>query len=106
MQDKLDAELKRIDNFIDNITELADGDGVVTSDEQALLDEIFEVLGDYRQLLFDVMDDGVISEDERKQIKNFQDTTLNLINSQALKDGIISEDEEKIIDSLFSFLNE
>ncbi len=105
MRNKLEIELKKIDNFIDSVQEIAIRDGKITKDEKSILDEIFKEIAEYRQLIFDVLEDNVITPEEEKKIKGFQERTLNLINSKALRDGIITKDEEDLIDSLFKFIN-
>lgn len=98
-------ELSKIDNFIDKIGIIASADGKITSEEKALLDEIMEDLSDYRILVMDVLDDGVVTKDEEFEMDELKDSILRHINEIALADGYLSEDEKTLIETLTSFFD-
>lgn len=106
MSDQFDEELRKIDEFLDKMYEIADSDGTISRDEQAILDEVMRELSDYRILVFDCAEDGVIDDDELAQMKGFKDRIYNLVNNKALRDGTITDEEANLIDSLFDFVSE
>ena len=104
MVENLESELNQIDRFIEQIGEIADKDGTITKEEQAILDTIFNDLSNYRVLVLDALDDGVITPQEEEQMKNSRERILENANAMAMADGQFSDDEEQLLDSLLEFV--
>ncbi|MHA2504178.1 MAG: hypothetical protein ACXAE3_15070 [Candidatus Kariarchaeaceae archaeon] len=96
-------ELKEIDEFIDQLGDIAGADGKITAEEQTVLDEIMNDLSDYRILVMDVLEDGVVTEEESVSMQRSLDNIINNASKIALSDGRLSDDEEILIESLISF---
>ena len=104
MTENLQSELTQIDRFIEMIGDIADQDGTISRDEQALLDSIFNDLSNYRVLVLDALDDGVITKEEESQMQTFRERILENANSMAMRDGEFTDDEEQLLESLLEFV--
>ncbi len=102
--EKLQAELKRIDQFIDDLSMIAGSEINISEDKQLLLDEIMNDISDYRFLVLDILDSGKISDEDKQRMKKFRDDLFTKVTSFTLIDGEISETEKEILDPLIKFV--
>jgi hypothetical protein len=101
-----ESELKRIDEFIDKIGDLAEEDGQITKAEMTILDGMMNDLSDYRLLVMEALDDGEITNEEQREMQKLKESILQHINNIAMADGDISTEEKFLIDQLNSFFEE
>jgi hypothetical protein len=101
-----ESELKRIDEFIDKIGDLAEEDGQITKDEMIILDGMMNDLSDYRLLVMEALDDGQITNEEQREMQKLKESILQHINNIAMADGDISNEEKFLIDRLNKFFEE
>lgn len=98
-----EKELENIDKLIDDLTDIAVSDGEVSKEENIILDKIMIELGDYRALIFDVIDDGKVSDDELAQMLKFKEKIYQYVHDIALYDGILNKDEEGLLNRIKMF---
>lgn len=79
-------------------------DGVISKDEQAILDQVKMNVLDYEKLLSEAFEDGIIDEDEAKQLRDSRAKMLELAWMEADTDAMINTDEAGLLNLLLSLL--
>ncbi len=79
-------------------------DGVITDEEQAILDQVKINIDDYEKLLHRALDDNIITEDEAKELRNSRAKMLDTAWVTADKDAEIDSDEASLLNLLLSLL--
>ncbi len=100
-----EKELESIDKLIDDLTETANIDGKISKEEQQILDKIMIELGDYRALIFDVIDDGKVTKDELAQMQKFKSKIYEYVHDIAMHDGVLSKEEEGLLHKVKQFVD-
>ena len=99
MDDQSDMQ-KLYDKLIDKAKE----DGVITEEEQAILDQVKINIEDYEKLLSEALDDNIITEDEAKELRNTRAKMLDSAWITADKDAEINPDEAGLLNLLLNLL--
>ena len=86
------------------LLEKAREDGVITVEEQAILDQVQINIDDYEKLLSEALDDNIITEDEAKDLRNARAKMLDLAWITADRDAEINPDEAGLLNLLLNLL--
>ncbi|MEE8358452.1 MAG: hypothetical protein V3R82_03485 [Candidatus Hydrothermarchaeales archaeon] len=92
--------------MIENLTvyekmlEIAKEDSRITQDEYLLLEKIREHYGIYTDSLKKAIKDGMIGEEEAKNLKKIRIEMYEDVLKSALEDAMITDEEQKILDAL------
>lgn len=88
------------------LTAVAYNDGIITQDEQSLLNQIMIDLQKYSEVLEIALEDGIITDDELVFLKEARLNLWSKANVVALQDAIISPDEQQILEKLKEIAHE
>ena len=86
------------------LLEKAKEDGVITEEEQAILDQVKINMEDYEKLLTEALEDQIITEEEAKELRNSRAKMLDVAWLTADKDAKIDKDEAGLLNLLLNLL--
>ncbi|MHA2295519.1 MAG: MFS transporter [Candidatus Hodarchaeales archaeon] len=75
-------------------------DGIITDEEQVLLDKIMDSILNYAQVLEEALEDGIITKNEEKSLLRAYNQISRDVHKIALHDTKISQDEMAILTKL------
>ena len=79
-------------------------DGIITGEEQAILDQVKMNIEDYENLLVEALEDNIITESEAKDLRNSRAKMLDMAWLTADKDAEINSDEAGLLNLMLSLL--
>ncbi|OLS25715.1 MAG: hypothetical protein HeimC2_17710 [Candidatus Heimdallarchaeota archaeon LC_2] len=79
-------------------------DGIITEEEQAILDDVKMNIGDYEKLLSEALEDEIITEKEAKDLRNSRAKMLDMAWLTADKDAEIDPDEAGLLNLMLNLL--
>ncbi|MHA2028178.1 MAG: hypothetical protein ACW99A_21235 [Candidatus Kariarchaeaceae archaeon] len=97
----LEAQADRmLAHAIMHLMETAGKDGIITQEEQEVIDTIEFSLRFYKQMLIDALEDGEITSDEKRMLENMKERIIKEgFNVAELVNGV-SKDEMNLLISL------
>lgn len=90
---------------IASLLKIAERDGVITSEEFELLEQVRVDADSYSMNLIDAKSDGVITEEEATRLAKLRNQILERAQIVAEIDGVLSDDEKVILNTLKEFIN-
>ncbi|MHA2097121.1 MAG: hypothetical protein ACW99A_00435 [Candidatus Kariarchaeaceae archaeon] len=97
-------ELTDMQKLYEALLRKANEDGIITNEEQAILDQVKMNVLDYEKLLSNALEDGIIDEDEAKQLRDSRAKMLELAWMAADTDAEINTDEAGLLNLLLNLL--
>ena len=91
---------ERLQKIIRAISKVAKADGIITPEEQEILESVQINILVYDQSLEDALDDGIISNDERESLNALKHQILNEAWDIARYSEGVSNDEIKMLQVL------
>ena len=92
---------KTFNEVMEKLFTIATADGIITEEEQEILDAVNEELQSYNWSLSTATEDGVISPTKASMIKAICSRIVKKARAQALKDGVLSSDEFDLLIELY-----
>ncbi|MCY3414597.1 MAG: hypothetical protein INQ03_23310 [Candidatus Heimdallarchaeota archaeon] len=97
---------KLFNKVLVNLGEVALKDGIVTPDEEAILQTVNIGIDEYFQYLDQAMEDDVIDFNEYTTLNGIAAKIVHQSEKTALLDGIVTHDEKQLIHKLTQLLKE
>ncbi len=98
------SEDDRIQNILTDLFLIALEDGVISKDEKAILHQIKHDMRSFRETIAKAEEDGVITEEEKKEIDEYRKALLNNAYEVTRSDHVISAEERALISKLIKAL--
>ncbi|MCY3414460.1 MAG: hypothetical protein INQ03_22625 [Candidatus Heimdallarchaeota archaeon] len=98
--DVVEEKAKQFKQAIQKIIERAKEDGVITEEEQAIIDTIKFNIESYQKMLEKALDDNIITQEERNQLNDLEEKIYGDSYFTAMDDKVISKDESTLIKTL------
>lgn len=95
---------RSIQDLYDLLLKKAKEDGIITSEEQAILDHVELEIEKYEKMVEEAMEDNVITEEESNQLKKQRSIMLEGAWVTADEDSVISQDEARLLNLLLKLL--
>lgn len=99
---KMETEL--LTQTIKQLMEIAEKDGIVTTEEREIIEQVKFDSDVYQLMLNDAYEDDVISEAERANLEKLKDMILQRAEIVANLDDVITEDEQNLLEKLSEVL--
>lgn len=93
-----------LDITLNQLMEKAREDGLITDEENELIQQIKVDVETYTKILKESMKDGVISKEEGRKLQEFKQYIINSAENVAMRDGKISEAEKELIQRLSNLI--
>ncbi len=95
---------EQIQDIYDQLLTKANEDGIITNEEQAILDQVEMGVNKYHKMLDNALKDEVINENERYQLQNIRSKMLGDSWVKADEDSVISRDEAVLLNLLLKLM--
>ncbi|MCY3414596.1 MAG: hypothetical protein INQ03_23305 [Candidatus Heimdallarchaeota archaeon] len=92
--------------ILSKMAEVAKRDGIITDDEQTVLNNVKIGLEEYFSTLEKAQEDGVIDDNDFGMLNGIAAKIVMETQNTALLDGLYSDDEKALVDKLSSLLIE
>ena len=94
------------DDFVNDLLEIANKDGIVSDDEKNLITSIDEEIRKYSNELGKALEDGILDRSERLRLMNQRLNLVRKVFDTVQADMKITMDEQDIMDATMNRLNE
>ncbi len=105
MSEKVKERLEKIRLAIKNITDKAAEDGVVTKEEQKIIETARDNLLEYEKLVKEAMEDGIITTEEMNSLIDLEENLLSETYFTAIEDNKIDSDELILLKTLIKTID-
>ena len=92
---------KTFNEVMEKLFSIATADGIITEEEQEILDAVNSELQSYDWSLSTATSDGVISPTKAAMIKAICSRVVQKAKTQALKDGVLTSDEFNLLIEIY-----
>ncbi len=94
-----------MNSTIKELMEVASKDGIVSSDELEIINQVKVDLDSYDLHLKEAKNDGFVDEEELKVLETLRNLIFERADIIASVDGNLSDDEKSLLSSLKKFIN-
>lgn len=94
-----------MDSTIKELMEVANKDGIVSSDELEIINQVKVDLDSYDLHLKEAQKDGFIDDEEMIVLEKLRNLIIERADIIASVDGKLAEDEKELLKSLKNFIN-
>ncbi|MCH8907663.1 MAG: hypothetical protein IH840_11280 [Candidatus Heimdallarchaeota archaeon] len=91
--------------LLDELLEVAQSDGIVSSDEKNLIKTVEKEMAKYQNLLKKANEDGVIDKGEKLKLFGMRLNVVRKAFDTVQKDMQVTKDEQDLLDALMAKLN-
>ncbi len=91
--------------LIESISTIARMDGIITEDEQNIISQVKTDADKYVRLFEEIMDRGIISEDDIQSLERAKIRILKNATNVAGRDNLITDDERQILLKILEVIN-
>lgn len=88
------------DEIWNHLMEIAQADGVVSTDETRFIETVITNIKNYNDFLSNALEDNVIDRDEKMQLAKLRANILRNSMVQALADTHVTRDERELIKAI------
>jgi hypothetical protein len=98
--ERVEEKKEKLWKAYEKLLEIAKEDGIITDDEQKILETAKTAIENFDEYVDEALEDGFVTVSEHTKLLKLQDRLLRDTESQALEDDHITEDEQLLIDLL------
>ncbi|MDH5404339.1 MAG: ABC transporter ATP-binding protein/permease [Candidatus Heimdallarchaeota archaeon] len=97
---------RKISQLMESMIDTALIDDKISSDELNILKQVFSNVSDYLKILNKAFEDGIIDDNERKELEASKEIVLENAKKVANEDKFISDDEKKLLQRISEIIEE
>ncbi|MDH5402065.1 MAG: TerB family tellurite resistance protein [Candidatus Heimdallarchaeota archaeon] len=94
-----------LQSTLKELFKIARKDGVITEEENDIIDQIVIDTLEYSQMIDKAIEDGIIDDEETQELKKLKDQIIKNAEATALADGFYKDHEKELIKKLYDLLN-
>ena len=95
---------EELDKLIDTLVYVSSLDGVLSNEEQSIIEVVQKHVNDFKKAYQDAWSDDVLSEDDKSHLRNLWKNIMLETTKTAIKDQRYSKDELSLVFRIFSTL--
>ena len=95
---------EELDKLIETLIYVSGVDGVLTEDEQSIIEVVKKNVGDFKKAYQDAWQDNILTDDEKEHLRNLWKNIMLETTKSAIKDNKFSKEELSLVFRIFSTL--